>query len=62
MSRHDTRLFDPLSFIPSPEVVQKHLAETEQLAERLRVLLRVSQQVHTPRPADQLAEKVEVES
>lgn len=37
--------FDPLTYIPSAQTVEKHLRETEQLAERLRVLLRVAQEI-----------------
>ena len=40
------RKYDPLSAIPSPDVVQRHLTETESLAQRLRILLGVSRQIH----------------
>jgi hypothetical protein len=46
--------FDSLSCIPSPETIRKKLNETEQLASRLRVLLRVSEEIAQPqRPANQ---------
>ncbi|HYT93012.1 MAG TPA: hypothetical protein VEL76_30120 [Gemmataceae bacterium] len=38
--------FDPLSYIPSPQTVQRHLDQTEALAHRLRILLKVAQEVH----------------
>jgi hypothetical protein len=37
--------FDPLTFIPSSESIQKHLAHAEALAKRLRVLLRVAEKI-----------------
>jgi hypothetical protein len=37
--------FDPLTYIPSPEVIQGHLDQTEQLARRLRILLRVAREI-----------------
>ena len=36
------RSFDPLTLIPSPEAIRKHLTDAEGLARRLRVLLRVA--------------------
>lgn len=38
--------YDPLTHIPEPETVRRHLAEVDELAERLRILLRVSEQIH----------------
>jgi hypothetical protein len=38
--------YNPLEFIPSPEVIKQHLDETELLAERLRILLRVSREIN----------------
>jgi hypothetical protein len=35
--------YDPLTHIPAPETVRRHLAETEALARRLRLLLSVSE-------------------
>jgi hypothetical protein len=43
--------FDPLSYIPSPEAIQRHLQETELLASRLRLLLRVSKRLNPPTKA-----------
>ena len=40
------RTYDPLSHIPSPDVLREHLAQTEKLAGRLRILLDVSEQIH----------------
>jgi hypothetical protein len=40
--------FNPLSLIPSPEAIQKRLAETEVLAERLRILLEVAERLRLP--------------
>jgi hypothetical protein len=42
------RTYDPLTHIPSPEVLRAKLAETERLAERLRTLLDVSERIHAP--------------
>jgi hypothetical protein len=41
------RRYDPLAQIPSPEPVRRRLAETEELARRLRVLLELSERVHS---------------
>ena len=41
-----TRTYDPLSHIPSPDVLRKHLADTEELARRLRILLDTSERIH----------------
>ena len=52
------RTLDPLACIPSPEAVRRKLEETLTLAERLRVLLDLSERigaVKTPRPAAELA-------
>jgi len=37
--------FDPLTFIPSPDAIRKHLAQAECLVKRLRVLLRVAERI-----------------
>lgn len=49
--KRDRRSYDPLSFIPSPEPIRKHLNDTLGLVERLRVLLEVSERVHGQRDA-----------
>jgi hypothetical protein len=48
------RSFDPLSFIPSPEAIRKHLADAEGLARRLRILLKVAERIEatTTKQAD----------
>ncbi len=43
--------FDPLSFIPSPEVIRQSLADERQLVRRLEVLLKVSEEIHE-KPTD----------
>ncbi|HEU5119252.1 MAG TPA: hypothetical protein VFT74_21860 [Isosphaeraceae bacterium] len=40
--------FDPLTCIPSPEVVREKLAETLCLAERLRILLDLTERLRLP--------------
>lgn len=42
------RPYDPLACIPSPDVVREKLRETLTLAERLRRLLDLSEQLHIP--------------
>jgi hypothetical protein len=42
MSRKES---DPLSFIPSPDAIRRRLTQTERLATRLRILLRVSEEI-----------------
>ena len=42
MPRRD---FDPLTFIPSADVLRRRLRETEELAARLRVLLEVAERI-----------------
>lgn len=37
--------FNPLTFIPSAEVIREQLAETLLLAERLKILLRTSEEI-----------------
>lgn len=37
--------YDPLSVIPSADVVRRWLAETERLAERYRILLQLAEQM-----------------
>jgi hypothetical protein len=41
------RKFDPLTFIPSPDVLRRELAEYEDTARRLRILLEVSEKIHS---------------
>jgi hypothetical protein len=45
MPRHR---FDPLAFIPSPEVIREQLAETLTRAERLRILLELAERLQLP--------------
>jgi hypothetical protein len=40
--------YDPLAFVPEPQVVREHLAETLTLAERLKMLLDLAERVHMP--------------
>lgn len=42
------RPYDPLAWIPSPEVVREKLIETETLAQRLRILLNLAERLHLP--------------
>jgi len=42
------RSYDPLTLIPSPDVLREKLRETETLAERLRVLLELAERLHIP--------------
>jgi hypothetical protein len=39
--------YDPLAWVPTPDVVQKKLAEAKALAERLAILLEVSERMHS---------------
>jgi len=49
------RPYDPLDFVPSPEIVRKKLADTLTLAERLRILLELAERLRLPvTTADQL--------
>jgi hypothetical protein len=48
--------FDPLTFIPSTGAIRKHLVQTEALAKRLRVLLRVAERIEAT--ASRCADKV----
>jgi hypothetical protein len=53
MARHP---YDPLAFVPSPDAIRKKLSETLTLAERLRLLLDLSERLdRTAAPADTLA-------
>ena len=40
-----SKTFGPPNFIPSPGAVCAHLEQTEALAHRLRILLRVAQEI-----------------
>jgi hypothetical protein len=40
--------FDPLSLIPTPEAIRERLAETETLAQKLRILLEVAERLRLP--------------
>lgn len=42
------RTYDPLDFVPSPEVVRQKLADALTLAERLRVLLELAERLDLP--------------
>jgi hypothetical protein len=42
------RPYDPLTCIPSPDILRDQLRETLTLAERLRVLLDVAERIHLP--------------
>jgi hypothetical protein len=44
--------YDPLSAIPQPGIVREKLRDTERKAERLRILLRVSEEIHQETNAD----------
>ena len=40
--------YDPLAFIPSPDVIREKLRETLTLAERLRLLLDLAERIGKP--------------
>ncbi len=40
--------YDPLAFVPSPEFLREQLTETQTLAERLQILLDLSERLHLP--------------
>ena len=42
------RTYDPLDFVPSPEIVRQKLTETLTLAERLRILLELAERLRLP--------------
>ena len=42
------RLYDPLAFVPSPDVIREKLCETLTLAERLRLLLELAERMRLP--------------
>ncbi len=42
------RPYDPLAFVPSPDVIRDKLRETLTLAERLRLLLDLSERLRLP--------------
>jgi hypothetical protein len=42
------RPYDPLAFVPSPDVIREELRETLTLAERLRLLLELSERLRRP--------------
>jgi hypothetical protein len=55
------RPYDPLACLPSSEIVASKLAETETLAEKLRVLLRLTREVEgAGRGAAERAKRAEV--
>jgi hypothetical protein len=41
-------LYDPLDFVPSPEIVRQRLTETLTLAERLHILLDLAERLRRP--------------
>ena len=50
------RSYDPLDFVPSPEIVRQKLKDTLTLAERLRILLDLAERLRLPLvPASDLA-------
>lgn len=42
------RPYDPLDFVPSPEIVRQKLTETLAIAERLRILLALAERLRLP--------------
>ena len=42
------RPYDPLAFVPSPDVIREKLRETLTLAERLRLLLDLAERLRSP--------------
>lgn len=47
------RPFDPLTFIPSADVLRRRVTETQNLADRFRILLDVAEKIErTAPPAD----------
>jgi hypothetical protein len=42
------KAYDPLTCIPSPDVLRDKLRETLTLADRLRILLDVAERIHLP--------------
>lgn len=42
------RPYDPLDFVPTPDVLRQQLQETQTLAERLRILLDLAERLHLP--------------
>lgn len=42
------RQYDPLDWVPSPDIVRQKLLETESLADRLRVLLDLAERLRLP--------------
>ena len=52
---------DPLAVIPSPEAIRQRLTETLTLAERLRILLDLSESDTAPPPDVQTAWDEEIE-
>ena len=50
------RFYDPLDFVPSPEIVRQKLKDALTLAERLRILLDLAERLRLPLvPASDLA-------
>lgn len=42
------RPYDPLDFVPSPEIVRRKLTEVQTLADRLRILLELAERLRLP--------------
>jgi hypothetical protein len=53
------RTYDPLTFIPSPDVLREHLTKTEELARRLRILLETSERIHGDQEEHQAHENMQ---
>ena len=48
--------YDPLDFVPSPEIIRQKLTETQSLADRLSILLELAERLRLPlKTADGLA-------
>jgi hypothetical protein len=57
------RTYDPLDFVPSPEIVRLKLTETLTLADRLRILLELAERLRLPvTTADRLPAHVTTEA
>jgi hypothetical protein len=56
-----TKPYDPLTYIPGPDILRRQLEETELLASRLRILLRVAEEI-AGAGADAAADRPEKEA
>lgn len=50
--------YDPLDFVPSPQVARQLLAESQALTRRLEILVHLSDQLHSPDNNSAAAESV----